>query len=84
MLEVVFDFFFFFFLDFLDPTSFERFLSCLGEIVSEGGSKAECHDEVEEAGDPAGQGNWLIVHGCSTKANWLEQYMQREKYIHSL
>ena len=58
LLEVVVDFFFFFFffLDFLDPTSFERFLSCLGEIVSEGGSKATCHDEVEEAGDPAAKG----------------------------
>ena len=58
VLEVVFDFFFLFFfvLGFLDPTSFERVLSCLGEIVSEGGSKAECHDEVEEAGDPAANG----------------------------
>ena len=40
MVEVFSDFFFFFFLDFLEATSLGRFLSCFGESVSEGGSKA--------------------------------------------
>ena len=56
VVEVFSDFFFCFFLDLLETTSLGRFLSRFGESVSEGGSTAECHDEVEETCEPVARG----------------------------